>query len=41
MQYWAEAVAAWLRQAMVDGMAPLIDPVPVAVDVSIGRTWAG
>jgi DNA polymerase I-like protein with 3'-5' exonuclease and polymerase domains len=27
----AETVAAWLRQAMVEGMAPLIQPVPVVV----------
>jgi DNA polymerase I-like protein with 3'-5' exonuclease and polymerase domains len=37
----ADAVAAWLKQAMLDGMAPLIDPVPVGVEVTIGRTWAG
>jgi DNA polymerase I-like protein with 3'-5' exonuclease and polymerase domains len=37
----AEAVAAWLRQAMVEGMAPLIAPVPVVVEVSVGRSWAG
>jgi hypothetical protein len=37
----AEAVAAWLRQAMVDGMAPLIEPVTVVVEVSVGRSWAG
>jgi DNA polymerase-1 len=37
----AEAAAAWLRQAMLDAMAPLIDPVPVEVGVKIGRTWAG
>jgi DNA polymerase-1 len=36
----AEAVKAWLRQAMLDGMAPLIDPVPVEVEVTAGRTWA-
>jgi DNA polymerase I-like protein with 3'-5' exonuclease and polymerase domains len=35
------AVAAWLRHAMVDGMAPLIEPVPVVVEVSVGRSWAG
>ncbi|MBP3954799.1 DUF3987 domain-containing protein [Gemmata sp. G18] len=34
-------VAAWVRGAMVDGMAPLIDPVPVEVEVKIGTTWAG
>jgi DNA polymerase I-like protein with 3'-5' exonuclease and polymerase domains len=37
----AETVAAWLRQAMVGGMAPLIEPVPVVVRVSVGRSWAG
>ena len=26
---------------MVDGMATLIGPVPVNVDVSIARTWGG
>jgi DNA polymerase-1 len=35
----AGAAAAWLRQAMLDGMAPLIDPVPVVVDVKVGRNW--
>ncbi|MBP3954838.1 hypothetical protein J8F10_06020 [Gemmata sp. G18] len=34
-------VAAWVRGAMVDGMAPLIDPVPVEVEVKVGATWAG
>jgi DNA polymerase-1 len=37
----AEAAAAWLSQAMRDGMAPLLAPVPVEVEVSIGRMWAG
>jgi DNA polymerase I-like protein with 3'-5' exonuclease and polymerase domains len=37
----ADPVAAWLRQAMVDGMAPLIEPVPAVVEVSVGRSWAG
>jgi DNA polymerase-1 len=37
----AEAAATWLRQAMLDGMAPLIKPVPVEVEVRVGRTWAG
>ncbi|AWM36961.1 DNA polymerase I, thermostable [Gemmata obscuriglobus] len=35
-----EAIA-WVRDAMRDGMAPLIDPVPVEVEVSAGRTWGG
>jgi hypothetical protein len=37
----ADAVAGWLRQAMLDGMAPLIEPVPVEVEVKIGQTWGG
>jgi DNA polymerase-1 len=37
----ADAVSAWLKQAMLDGMAPLIAPVPVEVEVKVGRTWAG
>jgi DNA polymerase I-like protein with 3'-5' exonuclease and polymerase domains len=34
-------VAVWVRDAMRDGMAPLLDPVPVEVEVSAGRTWGG
>ena len=37
----SDRAAAWLRNAMIDGMAPLIDPVPVEVEVSTGRTWGG
>jgi DNA polymerase-1 len=37
----AETVASWLKKAMIDGMAPLIAPVPVDVKVSVGATWAG
>jgi DNA polymerase-1 len=37
----ADAAAVWLKRAMLDGMAPLVDPVPVEVEVAIGRTWAG
>lgn len=33
--------AAWLKAAMVDAMAPLVDPVPVEVDVKVARTWGG
>jgi DNA polymerase-1 len=36
-----ETVKGWLTRAMVDAMAPLIDPVPVEVEVKAGRTWAG
>jgi DNA polymerase-1 len=37
----ADAAAAWLKAAMVDAMAPLLDPVPVDVEVSIAPTWGG
>jgi DNA polymerase-1 len=37
----ADAVQAWLTRAMVDAMAPFIDPVPVEVEAKAGRTWAG
>ena len=36
-----EEAAVWVRDAMRDGMAPLLDPVPVEVEVSAGRTWGG
>jgi DNA polymerase-1 len=32
---------AWVRDATRDGMAPLLDPVPVEVELSAGRTGAG
>jgi DNA polymerase I-like protein with 3'-5' exonuclease and polymerase domains len=35
-----EAVLAWLRQAMIDGMAPLIHPVPVEVEIKYGVNWS-
>jgi DNA polymerase I-like protein with 3'-5' exonuclease and polymerase domains len=37
----AEAVAAWLKKAMLDGMAPLVKPVRVEVEATVGRTWGG
>jgi DNA polymerase-1 len=37
----ADAAAAWVKKAMVDGMAPLLDPVPVEVDMQVGPSWAG
>jgi DNA polymerase-1 len=37
----AEAVTAWLKKAMVDALAPLLDPVPVEVEVRAGASWAG
>jgi DNA polymerase-1 len=36
-----DAVAEWLKAAMVEAMAPLVEPVPVEVEVSIARTWGG
>jgi DNA polymerase-1 len=36
-----EEAAVWVRDAMRDGLAPLLDPVPVEVEVGAGRTWAG
>jgi DNA polymerase-1 len=35
----AAVAAAWLKAAMMDGMVPLIDPVPVEVEVKVSRTW--
>ena len=37
----AETVAPWLKAAMLDAMAPLIEPVPVEVEVNVARTWGG
>lgn len=37
----ADQAAAWLKAAMLDGMAPLIDPIPCEVDVKISTTWGG
>jgi DNA polymerase I-like protein with 3'-5' exonuclease and polymerase domains len=37
----AESVAAWLKAAMIDGMAPLAAPVPVEVEVKSARSWGG
>ena len=37
----ADRAASWLQQAMLDGMAPLVAPVPVEVEVKVGRTWGG
>jgi DNA polymerase-1 len=33
--------AEWLRAAMVEAMAPMVDPVPVEVQVKTARTWGG
>ena len=37
----AAIVVVWLRTAMVDAMAPLVEPVPVEVEVRVGETWGG
>jgi DNA polymerase-1 len=37
----SDLVATWLKRAMLDGMAPLVAPVPVGVDVKVARTWGG
>jgi DNA polymerase-1 len=37
----ADAARAWLERAMVEAMAPLLDPVPVTVESRVGRTWGG
>jgi DNA polymerase-1 len=37
----ADAVKGWLTGAMVEAMAPLIDPVPCEVEAKAARTWGG
>jgi DNA polymerase-1 len=37
----ADAVSAWLKTGMVEAMTPLIEPVPVEVEVKVARTWGG
>jgi len=37
----AETASEWLREAMLDGMQPVLDPVPTAVDVKVCRDWSG
>ena len=37
----ADEAKAWLVSAMVDGMAPLADPVPVEVEATVARTLGG
>lgn len=36
-----ERAAAWLKAVMVEGMAPLVAPVPAEVEVAVGPTWGG
>jgi DNA polymerase-1 len=37
----AGAVAEWLKAAMVDAMASMLDPVPVEVEILTAQTWGG
>ena len=37
----ADAAAAVLKTAMIDAMAPIIDPVPVEVEVTTAPSWGG
>src|SRR5262249_14647986 len=37
----ALVVSTWLKTAMLDGMAPLVAPVPVDIEIKIGKTWGG
>ena len=37
----ADDVSVWLKQAMLDAMAPLVAPVPVEVEAKTGRSWGG
>jgi DNA polymerase-1 len=35
----AGKVAEWLKRCMADAMAPLVAPIPVEVEVKIGKNW--
>jgi DNA polymerase-1 len=35
----ADQAVSWVRDAMRDGIAPIISPVPIEVEATIGRTW--
>jgi DNA polymerase-1 len=37
----AQVVADVVKTAMLDAMTPLIDPVPIEVEVKIAPTWGG
>jgi DNA polymerase-1 len=37
----AEAAAAWLKGAMLDGMKEILAPVPCEVEATVARTWGG
>jgi DNA polymerase-1 len=36
-----EKAKAWIKQAMLDAMTPLVAPVPVVIEVTVARTWGG
>ncbi len=36
-----DAVTAWPKSAMIEAMAPMINPVPVEVEVRVLQTWGG
>jgi DNA polymerase-1 len=37
----AERSTGWLKKCLLDGMGPLVAPVPVEVEVKVGPTWGG
>jgi hypothetical protein len=37
----AESAADWPKQAMLDGMAEVLDPVSVAVEAQLAQSWTG
>jgi DNA polymerase-1 len=37
----ADAVVAWLRQAAMDAMGPMLAPVPVEIEVAVLKSWGG
>ena len=36
----ADVAAGWLQRCMSDAMRPILDPVPVGVEVTVGPTWS-
>jgi DNA polymerase-1 len=37
----ADVASAWLKEAMLEAMTPLIEPVPVEVEVRVAQSWGG
>jgi DNA polymerase-1 len=35
----AEPATKWLRTGMIEGMAPLLEPIPVVVEITVGESW--